>query len=91
MQDILSDIWYSYLTETSLRKSKRRKEISESLEKNATVLRAKADEEGKRSFEQYEEGVFELSALFEKEAFLKGVRFAAQFLVAALYETEREE
>ena len=84
MKKTLEELWYSYLLENPPKmdraQAKTLKKITEEYEGLIEIL----DETQKEKLRTYETDLNELSDLSEKRAFIKGVRFAASFLVEAL-------
>lgn len=84
MKKILEDLWYSYLMENSIERNTEKKKILNILTANEEKLHEKLNKEQKEALENYENSLYEINSISEKEAFIKGIRFATMFLIEAL-------
>lgn len=84
MRKELEDLWYNYLIEVIVERTDKEKEIIKNLTESDNCLRDKLNEEQKELLEEYDDAFMQVSRISEKNAFVKGVQFAARFLVEAL-------
>ena len=84
MKKALEDLWYSYLMENTWEENTEKKAIVSKLAEKENALRSLLTAEQKEQYEECEKLLQELYSLSEKEAFIKGVCFATNFLVEAL-------
>ncbi len=86
MGKTLNDLWCSYLSDASPDQSREMKKIYSRALSEKEKFSTDFTEEQKKAMNKYEELCGEISALCEREAFLRGVRFTATFLLEALCE-----
>lgn len=86
MNKTLEDLWYSYQTENPNDPVSEKKHLAAALNSAGQRLRADLTDEQKEALENYEECLNEIGGIAEREAFIKGVRFATKFLIEAMYE-----
>ncbi len=84
MKHILEDLWYSYEMENSMEQTKELAEILEKAYKSEEQLRENLNEKENELFLKYEAYMSEIGSISEKDAFIKGVRFATKYLLAIL-------
>ena len=84
----IEKLWYSNFMENTCGDDRKRKKKIKELFQKREMIKEKMDENGQLMLEQYDEAVDQLEADFEKEAFMKGVRFAVSFLMEALSDHE---
>ena len=86
MKKALKELWYSYLLENPPGMNGAQRAAVKKITETQEELRALLDEEQKAKLEAYEALLNELSGACEERAFVKGVRFATAFLIAATSE-----
>ena len=84
MKNTLEDLWFSYLMEQRVALADSDKIIVNSLSNKREEIYKTLDSEQKNAFEKYEESSDNVSIIYEKQAFIKGVKFAANILLDAL-------
>ena len=85
MKKTLEELWYSYLLQNSPKMDRAQEKTLKRITEDYDGLIQILDETQKEKLRIYETHLNELSDLSEKRAFIKGVRFAASFLVETLY------
>ena len=85
MKRMLEDLWYSYQMENAVKASKPEKEMAKRISTAEEVLHRSLNDEQKAALKAYEACLDEISGVCEKNAFVKGIRFAVGFLLEALY------
>lgn len=85
MKRVLEDLWYSYQMENAVKVGKEEKEMAKRISLAEEALHQSLNEEQKAALKVYENCLDEISGVCEKNAFVKGVRFAVNFLLEALY------
>ena len=86
MREDLENLWYSYIVETGTVRTEQERAIIKNLSEIDEQFRAKLNQEQIALLEEYDKAFTATYSLLEKDAFVKGVRFATRFLVEALYE-----
>lgn len=89
MKKMLENLWYSYQEENFSKQSKEEKKILNVLIDNEEKLRASLNEEQKEWLQNYEIYMNERVCISEKNAFIEGIRFSANFLAEAFYKGEK--
>ncbi len=89
MNSILEDLWYSYQIGIRSEQSQEEKDALNDLVLFENKLRESLTEEQKNIYKSYESCVIKNNCISEKEAFIKGVRFATQYLFESLYKNEK--
>lgn len=84
MKNLLEDIWFSYEMEKKTDLSDSERSIANSASDSRDKLYATLTPEQKADFDSYEELSNEICLIYEKEAFIKGVKFTAGFLADAI-------
>lgn len=84
MRKELEDLWYNYLIEVMVERTDKEKEIIKNLTESDNCLRDKLNDEQKALLQNYDNAFMQVSRISEKNAFVKGVKFATRFLVEAL-------
>ena len=82
---IIEDLWYSYILENTMKQTTEEKKILRSLVKYEEELESILGEKQKTAFKHYEDYLDKLHSVFERNAFIEGIRFATLFLIEALY------
>ncbi len=82
----LEDIWYLYQAEYPMKQNKEINELFRMLEKLREKLVNGICKGEASVLEEYEQIRDKMECVVEKDAFIKGVKFAAGFLVEALDE-----
>lgn len=85
MSKMLENLWDSDPMEDFVERNEEKKRILDQLIINEEKLRANLDEEQAEMLKICEDCLNDISAIDEKEAFMKGIRFATRFMVEALY------
>lgn len=80
----LEQLWYLYQSEYPLKVCSQEKELVKEMEEYGDKLRASINEQQNEMLQRYQDLWDRVSCFSEKEAFIKGVRFAAGFLLDAL-------
>ncbi len=86
MREDLENLWYSYIVETGTVRTEQERAIIKNLSEKDEQFRAKLNPEQIASLEEYDKAFTATYSMLEKDAFVKGIRFATRFLVGALYE-----
>ena len=86
MRQNLEDLWYSYVVENGMVRTEQERAIIKNLYEKDEQFRALLNQEQLVSFEEYDKAFNSTYSILEKDAFVKGVRFATRFLIEALYE-----
>lgn len=84
MKHILEDLWYSYELGNSMIQTKELEEVLEKAYQSEERLRENLNEKENELFLKYEAYMSEISSISEKDAFIRGVRFATKYLLAIL-------
>ena len=84
MKHVLEDLWYSYESGNPMEKTKELEDVLEKAYQSEEELRENLSEKGNALFLKYEAYMSEISSISEKDAFIKGVRFATKYLLAIL-------
>ena len=84
MKPILEELWYSYIMENSAEDNAQVKKMLRALVEKQDYLKDNLDPEILKICEECHGIIFEMSGISEKEAFVKGVRFATKYLIDAL-------
>ena len=85
MENLLEDLWYSYEIGRNTSISDEEKTILNKLVENQDKLCGGLSDELIAVFEEFENCERGLACVAEKQAFIKGVRFASKFWLEALY------
>ncbi|MBO5356084.1 MAG: hypothetical protein J6B09_08465 [Clostridia bacterium] len=85
MKKILEDLWKSYQMENLLKNSTEGQEILQKLIMNEEILNEHLTDKQKEFFKAYDNCLSEISDICERMAFIKGIRFATQYLIEAIY------
>lgn len=85
MKKIIDELWYDYMIEEIIERSNQEKEIIKEFKESEKAFRISLNKEQKSVFEKYDSSLSKVSRISEKNAFIKGVRFATKFLCEALY------
>lgn len=86
MQKDLEKLWFEYLIEAPVEKSKREQTIINNFKKKEKSFRSHLNKEQIEFLEEYDNAVSEVNSISEKNAFVKGIMFATKFIFQALYE-----
>lgn len=89
MKTLLDDLWYNHPIGVRLEQSQEEKDALNELIVYEDELRNSLTQKQKMIYKRYETCSIEVNCISEKEAFIKGVRFATQYLFNALYTTEK--
>ena len=82
MKHILEDLWYSYELSNPKIPTKELEEVLEKAYQSEERLRENLNEKENELFLKYEAYMSEISSISEKDAFIRGVRFATKYLLA---------
>lgn len=85
MQKDLEVLWFDYLIEFPIARSKKEKTTIDKWSKKEKYFRSKLNEEQIIILDEYDDAVSAVSRISEKNAFLKGFMFATRFIFQALY------
>lgn len=83
MKNLLEDLWFSYLIEERTVLSDSDRIIVQSANQKRDKIYNALNQAQKNDFDDYEENANDICNIYEKEAFIKGVRFAVKFLNGA--------
>lgn len=86
MEKELEQLWYSYIGETGTVRTEQDRIIIRNLSEQDKKLRSKLNQEQVKLLEEYDKALNATYNLLEKDAFIKGVKFATRFLFEALCE-----
>ena len=84
MKNLLEDLWFSYEIEKKTYLSDSERSIANSASDSRDKLYATLTPEQKADFDIYEDLSNETCIIYEREAFIKGVKFTAGFLTEAI-------
>lgn len=84
MKNLLEDLWFSYEIERSIVLSDSERSIANSASDIRDKIYATLTPTQKADFDSYEELSNETCIIYEREAFIKGVKFTAGFLAEAI-------
>lgn len=85
MRTTLQCLWYSYQMEKPVERNEEKEELLSRLRTNEEKLRTDLNEVQKDALKNYEDCLDTISSISAKEAFIKGVCFATNYLIEALY------
>ena len=88
MKKTLEELWYSHLIESTNHHFKEEKELLEKISEKHTALQTELDQGQKATLEEWENLIWNLCSISEKNAFIEGVRFTTSFLWEAMSEKE---
>lgn len=83
MNSIIEDLWFNYQIGIRSKLSQEEKDALNDLILFEDKLRESLTEEQKSIYKSYEACAIKSNCISEKEAFIKGVRFATQYLFEA--------
>lgn len=86
MKKELEQLWYSYIVETGTVRTEQERVIIRNLSEKDEQLRSKLNQEQIKFLEEYDKAFAETYNLLEKDAFIKGIKFATRFLFESLCE-----
>ncbi len=86
MAKTLDALWYNYQIEKTVQADKEQKDLIHRLALIEKKLASLFNNEQAETFEEFDICINELHGLTEKDAFVKGIRFATQYLIEALCE-----
>lgn len=84
MKNLLEELWYSSLWENSVENNKEQRELVNLIVKNEDKLKETLNEKETETLKNLEDCIDELNHIAQKQAFMKGVRFAVSFMCEAL-------
>lgn len=84
MNKTLSDLWYYILEQHPFETRAEAKELLDRAVEKEEALHATLTRQQKEYLKKYEDCLGELYDVYEKEAFIKGIRFATNFLMEAM-------
>ena len=84
MNKLLESIWYDYAVH-NMRQTGEMKAVSERLSRSREVLMGELNSWQKSALFEFEENLNELHAVYEKEAFVRGVRFAVGIFLDSVH------
>lgn len=80
----IEELWYLYQSETTAKFDKELSEFFKNSEACREKLLQNMSDEDKNLFETYQQAMTKIECIVEKDAFVKGVKFASKFLVEAM-------
>ena len=84
MKNLLEELWYSYdMTDTN-ENEEQRSELLNLIVLNEDRLKETLNEKETETLKNLEDCIDELNHIAQKQAFMKGVRFAVSFMCEAL-------
>lgn len=86
MKKNLEDLWFNYLIEAPIKRSDKEKTAIKEWSKKEEYFHSKLDEEQMKILEEYDNAVSAVGRISEKNAFVKGVKFATRFIFEAFYD-----
>ena len=89
MKNLLEKLWYSYQMQDDAEQNGEEKELLDLIVLHEEKLHAVLNTEQMEQLKKYRECIRDFHIIAEKEAFIKGIRFATLFLTEAL-ETNQE-
>lgn len=84
MEKLLENLWFNYIIELPIQKTKKEKQIVSEWLKQEKYFRSKLNEEQIEFLEEYDNALSEVNRITEKNAFIKGVMFATRFIFEAM-------
>lgn len=84
MKKDLQDLWFDYIIEFPLERNEKEKDTIEEWSKKEKDFHSSLNEEQLKILEEYDNAVSAVGRISEKNAFIKGVRFATRFIFEAL-------
>ena len=81
MNNLLNDLWDNYLMELPMEKNEEKRLILNKVMECEAYLDANLSDEQKQKFHDFDNGLSEVTAINEREAFVRGVRFAVRFIL----------
>lgn len=84
MEKELEQLWYSYIAETGTVRTESDRAIIRKLSVKDEQLRSKLNQEQTNLLEEYDKAFTATYNLLEKDAFIKGIKFATRFLFESL-------
>ena len=84
MKKELEQLWYSYIAETGTVRTESDRAIIRNLSVKDEQLRSKLNQEQTNPLEEYDKAFTATYNLLEKDAFIKGIKFATRFLFESL-------
>ena len=84
MKKDLQDLWFDYIIEFPIERNEKERATIEEWSKKEKDFRSFLNEEQLKFLEEYDNAVSAVGRISEKNAFLKGVRFATRFIFEAL-------
>ncbi len=84
MRKELEDLWQYYIIEVPIARNEKEKEILKKYSEVEELLRSKLTDEQKELLEEYDNSVCETHGIYEKYAFIKGIRFATRLIFEAM-------
>ena len=86
MEKDLEQLWYSYIVETGTVRTESDRAIIKNLSEKDEQLRSSLNQEQIKLLEEYDKAFTATYTLLEKDAFVKGIKFATRFLFESLCE-----
>lgn len=84
MEKELEQLWYSYIAETGTVRTESDRAIIRNLSVKDEQLRSKLNQEQIKLLEEYDKAFTSTYNLLEKDAFIKGIKFATRLLFESL-------
>lgn len=88
MKKELEKLWYSYIIEEVSKRNDQEKELIKNWSVKESEFRTKLNDEQKALLEEYDAAVCKMNSASEKNAFVKGIKFATRFFIEALCQAQ---
>lgn len=86
MKNVLEELWYGNLClqEQGTGYTAKMKEISEKMDRARDAISENMTADQRQALEQYDDAIHAMYSIFEKDAFITGVRFATGYWMEAM-------
>ncbi len=81
MKKLLEDLWYSYIQEEDGIDSEEARAVLKNLVEIEEKLNSELNENQRETLENFSRLYSDLYCIYEREAFVKGVKFATKYLI----------
>lgn len=81
MKKLLEDLWYSYIQEEDEADSEEARAVLKAPVETEEKLNSELNENQRETLENFSRLYSELYCIYEREAFVKGVKFATKYLI----------
>ena len=89
MSKLLESIWYDYISQQPAELSQEMRALREELNRSNDLLWGDLNNTQKEEFLEFESCMNRMTGAAEKDAFVRGVRFAVTFLLSAVRDEYR--